>query len=178
MKAEEHSFAQELFSQAQSIFEAALPSIPCVRLYRPRAEARARMRFFKCVKDEFPELFPKPVIKRRKMRPLEETIAVLSAKLLALDPGPLAELRRMEPDGVGTSMFWRLVATLDLPVQKTDVWMQIVRILAILTPSPHKTHRCASMTGPFGWDGYSAMAAILHGQRTRRNLARSYRSSD
>jgi CRISPR system Cascade subunit CasB len=68
------------------------------------------------------------------MRPLEETIAVLSAKLLALDPGPLAELRRMEPDGVGTSMFWRLVATLDLPVQKTDVWMQIVRILAILTP--------------------------------------------
>jgi CRISPR system Cascade subunit CasA len=63
MKAEEHSFAQELFSQAQSIFEAALPSIPCVRLYRPRAEARARMRFFKCVKDEFPELFPKPVIK-------------------------------------------------------------------------------------------------------------------
>jgi CRISPR system Cascade subunit CasB len=68
------------------------------------------------------------------MRPLEETIAVLSAKLLALDPGPLAELRRMEPDGVGTSMFWRLVATLDLPVQKTDEWMQIVRILAILTP--------------------------------------------
>lgn len=33
------------------------------------------------------------------MRPLEETITVLSAKLLALDPGPLAELRRMEPGG-------------------------------------------------------------------------------
>jgi len=68
------------------------------------------------------------------MRPLEETIAVLSAKLLALDPGPLSELRRMEPDGVGTSMFWRLVATLDLPVLKTSEWMQIVRILAVLTP--------------------------------------------
>jgi CRISPR system Cascade subunit CasB len=68
------------------------------------------------------------------MRPLEETIAVLSAKLLALDPGPLSELRRMEPDGVGTSMFWRLVATLDLPVKQTGEWMQIVRILAILTP--------------------------------------------
>jgi len=68
------------------------------------------------------------------MRPLEETIAILSAKLLTLDPGPLSELRRLEPDGVGTSMFWRLVATLDLPAQKTQEWMQIVRILAILTP--------------------------------------------
>lgn len=63
MKAEEHSFAQVLFSQTQSIFAAALPSIPCVRLYRPRAEARARMRFFQNVRREFPELFPKPVIK-------------------------------------------------------------------------------------------------------------------
>jgi CRISPR system Cascade subunit CasA len=62
MKAEEHSFAQELFSQAQSIFAAALPSIPCTRLYRPRAEARARTRFFQNVRREFPELFPKPVI--------------------------------------------------------------------------------------------------------------------
>jgi len=62
MKAEEHSFAQVLFSQAQSIFTAALPSIPCVRLYRPRAEARARMRFFQNVRREFPDLFPKPVI--------------------------------------------------------------------------------------------------------------------
>jgi hypothetical protein len=43
------------------------------------------------------------------MKSLEETIAVLSAKLLSLAPGPLAELRRMEPDGVGASMFWRLV---------------------------------------------------------------------
>jgi CRISPR system Cascade subunit CasB len=68
------------------------------------------------------------------MRPLEETIAVLSAKLLALDPGPLAELRRMELDGVGASMFWRLVATLELPAEQTREWMQIVRILAILTP--------------------------------------------
>jgi len=61
MKAEEKSFAEELFEQAQSIFAAALPSIPCVRLYRPRAEARARTRFFQNVRREFPELFPKPV---------------------------------------------------------------------------------------------------------------------
>ena len=31
------------------------------------------------------------------MRSLEETITALSAKLLALDSGPLAELRRMDP---------------------------------------------------------------------------------
>ena len=68
------------------------------------------------------------------MRSLEETITALSANLLALDSGPLAELRRMEPDGLGTSMFWRLVSTLELPSEQTGVWMQIVRILAILTP--------------------------------------------
>jgi CRISPR system Cascade subunit CasA len=67
MKAEGHSFAQELFSKAQSIFAAALPSIPCVRLYRPRAEARARMRFFQNVRREFPELFPKSVIEETQI---------------------------------------------------------------------------------------------------------------
>jgi CRISPR system Cascade subunit CasA len=62
LKAEETSFAQALFSSAQEIFDAALPSVPCARLYRPRAEARARKRFFQGVRREFPELFPSPVI--------------------------------------------------------------------------------------------------------------------
>jgi CRISPR system Cascade subunit CasB len=70
------------------------------------------------------------------MKSLEETIAALSAKLLALDPGPLAQLRRMESDSAGTSMFWRLVSTLGLPVNQTKEWMKIVCILAILTPKP------------------------------------------
>ena len=65
---------------------------------------------------------------------LDETITTLSSKLLALDPGPLAELRRMEPDGAGTPMFWRLAAELDFRMGQTKEWMQIVRILAILTP--------------------------------------------
>jgi len=65
---------------------------------------------------------------------LDETIATLSSKLLALDTGPLAELRRMEPDGVGTPMFWRLASELEFRVSQTKEWMQIVRILAILTP--------------------------------------------
>ena len=44
------------------------------------------------------------------MPSLDETIATVSQRLLALDPGPLAELRRMDPDGVGTPIFWRLAA--------------------------------------------------------------------
>ena len=59
---EERSFIQELYSKALSIFESALPSVPCVRLYRPRAEARARARFYQSIRNEFPELFQKPVI--------------------------------------------------------------------------------------------------------------------
>ena len=62
LQLEEQSFVQELYSQAYSIFEAALPSIPCVRLFRPRAEARARKRFYQSVRGEFPELFQKSVI--------------------------------------------------------------------------------------------------------------------
>ena len=62
LEAEAKAFAQKLFSQARSIFEAALPSIPCVRLFRSRGEARARKRFFQCVRREFPELFPKPAV--------------------------------------------------------------------------------------------------------------------
>ena len=49
---------------------------------------------------------------------LDETIATLSSKLLALDTGPLAELRRMEPDGVGTPMFWRLASELEFRVSQ------------------------------------------------------------
>ena len=66
LKAEEFSFTQALFTSAQKIFEAALSSIPCARLYRPRAEARARKRFFQGVSGEFPELFPRSVIEERQ----------------------------------------------------------------------------------------------------------------
>jgi CRISPR system Cascade subunit CasB len=40
----------------------------------------------------------------------------------------------MEPDGVGTPIFWRLAAELDFRADQTKQWMQVVRILAILTP--------------------------------------------
>lgn len=68
------------------------------------------------------------------MPSLDETIATVSQKLLGLDSGPLAELRRMEPDGAGTPIFWRLAAELSFHSDQTREWMQIIRILAILTP--------------------------------------------
>ncbi|MGY0833780.1 type I-E CRISPR-associated protein Cse2/CasB [Azospirillum argentinense] len=67
------------------------------------------------------------------MPSLNDAVTAIAARLLALDPGPLAELRRMEPGGAGTPAFWRLAAERDLPRSKTDAWMRIVRIMAILS---------------------------------------------
>ena len=62
--------------------------------------------------------------------------AVLAAArdLQRLEPGPLAELRRMS-DRSGAPMFWRLAArhpnTIGCPERQSE-WMAIIRILAIL----------------------------------------------
>ncbi len=53
-----------------------------------------------------------------------------------LDPGPLAQCRRME-DEVGAPIFWRLAARYPYMVEREDRtrdWMTILRVLAILTP--------------------------------------------
>ncbi len=68
------------------------------------------------------------------MPKLDESVAAIAARLLALKPGPLAALRRMDPDGgAGTPEFWRLAAELDLSQERADTWMRIVRIMAILS---------------------------------------------
>lgn len=72
------------------------------------------------------------------MPTLEETIESISAKLLSLDPGPLAELRRMEPDGPGTPIFWRVVAQHQLHDRDLNAWKQIIRMMALLTPCGHR----------------------------------------
>ena len=64
--------------------------------------------------------------------------AVLAAASMMqhLDPGPLAELRRMEK-GRRAPAFWKLLArhprTIGRP-EKEEVWMNIIRVVAILTP--------------------------------------------
>jgi CRISPR system Cascade subunit CasA len=60
LKSESERFARVLFERASSVFEAALPGIPCPHLFRPRAEARARSKFRSLVRFAFPELFPSP----------------------------------------------------------------------------------------------------------------------
>lgn len=67
--------------------------------------------------------------------PAHATIAA-AAKIQHLDPGAVADLRRMET-GKCAPFFWRLVAqhpkTIGRPDQE-ETWMTIIRILAILTP--------------------------------------------
>ena len=59
-----------------------------------------------------------------------------AARLQHLDPGSLAELRRMTA-GAGAPVFWRLAAQHPDTIGRArdeETWMDIVRILAILTP--------------------------------------------
>jgi CRISPR system Cascade subunit CasB len=54
--------------------------------------------------------------------------------LRLLDPGPLAELRRMEAETAAPA-FWRLAARYpDSIGARPAEWLEIIRILAILTP--------------------------------------------
>ena len=60
-----------------------------------------------------------------------------------LDPGPLAELRRTK-GGIGTPEFWRLAAQYPGAIGRQDMeerWMDIIRILAILTPKGDRDQR-------------------------------------
>lgn len=59
-QAEGLRFVEELHTQSRTIFEASLPAIPCARLFRPRAEARARQFFSRSIRKSFPELFLNP----------------------------------------------------------------------------------------------------------------------
>jgi CRISPR system Cascade subunit CasA len=59
LKAEETEFRRALLGHARTAFDAALPTIPCASLFRPRAEARARSAFAGRLNHAFPDLFAK-----------------------------------------------------------------------------------------------------------------------
>ena len=84
------------------------------------------------------------------------TAAVGAAHALRLlDPGPLAELRRMEP-GIAAPAFWRLAARHpDTIGARPEEWMEIIRILAILTPKGAPENR------PALHDASRALGAVL-----------------
>ena len=65
-----------------------------------------------------------------------QAVLAASSMIQSLDPGPLAELRRMK-QGSCAPAFWRLVARHPETIGQLDrqeTWMTIVRIFAILTP--------------------------------------------
>lgn len=77
---------------------------------------------------------------------MKEKIESLSHSLLTLGTGPLAELRRMPIDDVGTRYFWALAAKHklfpkgDFPEKQHLItkWMLIVKIMALLSPKGEK----------------------------------------
>ena len=70
----------------------------------------------------------------RPMSDLNQYVEKISRDLQFMQPGSLAELRRMIPGDVGTAEFWRIAAELHLPLDRTDIWQRIIRIMAILAP--------------------------------------------
>ena len=83
---------------------------------------------------------------------VNRTAVAAAHALHVLQPGPLADLRRMEPEA-GSPAFWRLAAqhpgTIGL---KPLEWAEIIRILAILTPKgpPENRPPLHDASRPFG----------------------------
>ena len=63
---------------------------------------------------------------------LGETVFQLAQNMVKLDPGQLARLRRMDPEGPGEGDFWRLAVQHDLRTDSKG--LLFVRLLALLTP--------------------------------------------
>ena len=110
--------------------------------------------------------------------------AVAAARMLqGLEPGLLAELRRME-GGTGAAGFWRLAAQHPETIGRNqDLWMAIIRIMAILTPKGEPAKRgqlhdakrrlgavlCDG--GDPGWPGSASPRAVLSEPRLGRLIA-------
>lgn len=118
---------------------------------------------------------------------LDDTIYAVGQALAGLDPGPLAELRRMslESDAVGAPYFWRLAARYDFGANdRLRTWARTVQLMAILTDkgaaeeksSPHDKSRGLGSAlcdgGDPGWgDGKVTLRPMLSEQRFARLLA-------
>ncbi len=61
LEAERRRFARFLRGEAERVFEAALPTMPCAAAFRLRAEVRARRAFGRALRSALPEAFPQIV---------------------------------------------------------------------------------------------------------------------
>lgn len=86
---------------------------------------------------------------------LDDAVFDLGVHLTRLPPGPLSELRRMEPgDGIGP--FWRVYfapgVALDQQKESALAWEWVVHALALLTPTGNDPEKRSAHDGkvPFG----------------------------
>ncbi len=79
---------------------------------------------------------------RSQPSPVAETARAAAVLLQRLDPGRLAELRRMRAPSAGVPAYWRLAAQHTHTIgNRHDEWMAILRILAVLTPKGDPENR-------------------------------------
>ena len=77
-----------------------------------------------------------------RIQTVEETARAAARLLQGLDPGSLAEMRRMNVSTPGSPAYWRLAAQYrDVIRNRHKTWMAIVRILAIFTPKGDPDNR-------------------------------------
>lgn len=136
-EAARRAFLLPLIDTASDLLEEGLADITCPSIRRPRAEAPARRASQGCS--------PKtnPTSRRWPMQPeaqtvrndLSNTIYDIGRTLADLDPGALADLRRMSLDGDAPTApyFWRLAARHRFRDDELGTWARIVQIMAILT---------------------------------------------
>ena len=64
---------------------------------------------------------------------LKESVNRLSNEMSRLDPGSLAELRRIDVTGPGTAAYWLLASRCGFLQSSSERWMWLVKVMAILT---------------------------------------------
>ena len=111
---------------------------------------------------------------------VKKAAVAAAGELRRLDPGPLAELRRMEAE-TAAPVFWRLAARYpDTIGKRQEAWIIILRILAILTPKGAAAGRPAlhDSDRPFGLalcdggdPGWTGPQPILSERRLAQLLA-------
>ena len=114
-----------------------------------------------------------------------ERAALATAKMLQhLDPGQMAELRRIRTASTGAPGFWRLVARHPETIgRRQETWMAIIRILAILTPKGeaakrqplhNATRRLGEVLcdgGDPGWPHSNSLRPVLSERRLAQLMA-------
>jgi len=96
--------------------------------------------------------------------PLKDTIFEIGRTLAGLDPGALADLRRLSLDGddAGAPYFWRLAARHDFGVhERQKTWARIVQMMAILTDKGAPDGKSSPHEPPTEVNGWRGLGTAL-----------------